>query len=139
MEDGCLAVVRTPKGSFLPGGGLEQGRDLRAVRRKVPGGDGTACCDKRVSGGQREQYLLHGGPAPLRLLQHYYVGNLGSGSGRRCRTGSYLAMDFPLENAAESLHVAAQRWAAEQYGKRYSCGGTSRESRNWGNFELLTG
>lgn len=114
VKDGCLAVVRTPKGLFLPGGGLERGESLEAaVHRECMEEMGRPAVIKGYLG-TAEQYWQHEALGPLHLLQHYFVGNFGEQVQPPVEQDHTL-MWIPLKRAVNSLYVDAQKWAAGQY------------------------
>lgn len=77
VQDGKVAVVRTKRGYFLPGGGLEDGEsDADCIRREVLEETGRAAevgeflCSA-------EHYTVHDTKGPFHPIQSYYRGTVG--------------------------------------------------------------
>lgn len=109
VEEGLLAVAETPKGWFLPGGGIEPGEDhwtcirrecAEELGRKVEIGEYLGC---------GEAYITHPGETSFHLVQYYYVGKLGEAAGEPTEPDHVLKL-VPAELAAENLYVESQRF-----------------------------
>ena len=77
VKDGKMAVVRTKRGYFLPGGGLEDGEsDADCIRREALEETGRAAevgeflCSA-------EHYTVHDTKGPFHPIQSYYAGTVG--------------------------------------------------------------
>ena len=77
VKDGRLAVVRTKRGFFLPGGGLEGGEsDADCVRREVLEETGRAA-EVGAFLCSAEHYTVHDTKGPFHPIQSYYTGTVG--------------------------------------------------------------
>jgi len=76
IENNKLAVVRDPKGYFLPGGGIDENESLEeCVKRESLEETGySVCVDRHIC--SAEAYLLHPNVGYFHPIQHYYSGRL---------------------------------------------------------------
>lgn len=113
MEDGLLAVAETPKGWFLPGGGLEPGESHKAcIRRECREELGR---EARVEEylGCAQAWLTHPQIPYFHPVQYYYTGQLGPALGEPTEPDHTLRLT-PAEQAVQKLYLEAQRWAVER-------------------------
>ena len=111
VEEGLLALAETPKGWFLPGGGLEPGESHTAcICRECAEELGR---DARVDGylGCAQAYMLHPELSYFHPIYYFYTGRLGALLGQPTEPDHTLVL-VPVEQAAEKLYLEAQRWAA---------------------------
>ena len=77
VKDGRLAVVRTKRGYFLPGGGLEDGEsDADCIRREALEETGCAA-EVGAFLCSAEHYTAHDTKGPFHPIQSYYTGTVG--------------------------------------------------------------
>ena len=77
LQNGKMAVVRTKRGYFLPGGGLEDGEsDADCVRREVREETGCAA-EVGAFLCSAEHYTVHDTKGPFHPIQSYYTGTIG--------------------------------------------------------------
>ena len=76
IENNKLAVVRDPKGYFLPGGGIDEGESLKeCVKRECLEETGYfVSVDRHIC--SADAYLLHPNVGYFHPIQHYYSGKL---------------------------------------------------------------
>ena len=77
VQDGKMAVVRTKRGYFLPGGGLEDGEsDADCIRREVLEETGRAA-EVGAFLCSADHYTTHDTKGPFHPIQSYYTGTIG--------------------------------------------------------------
>ena len=113
VRDGRLAVVRTPKGYFLLGGGIDPGETHeQCILRECMEETG---CTARVEGyiGSAEVYCRHSELGYFHPMQYYYSGQLGERAAEPVETDHRLEW-IPLNEAEWKLNVWPQIWAAKR-------------------------
>ena len=118
VRDGLLGVVRTGKGYFLLGGGLEPGEsDEECIQRECMEETGYQVC---VGGmiGSAEAYTEIPETGYFHPIQRYYLGKLLK------RTGNSVEEDHRLvwirfEDLRGNMYVEMQNWAIEEGWKLY--------------------
>ena len=113
-QNGRIAVIQTPKGSFLPGGGLENGEcDEACIRREILEEVGcTALIEAFLCAA--ETYTTHDKLGPFHPIQYYYSGRLGD---KICepQEQDHELLFLPPEKALGKLFPEMQNWAVEEY------------------------
>lgn len=110
MEGGLLAVAETPKGWFLPGGGLEPGESHAACICRECLEELGREAEPEGYLGCAEAYLTHPEIRYFHPVQYYYTGRLGAERGEPTEAGHVLRL-APVERARAELYLEAQRWA----------------------------
>ena len=114
LEGGLLALAETPKGWFLPGGGIEPGESHPdCIRRECAEELGR---DARVGAylGCAQAYLAHPEIPFFHPVQFFYTGALGPALCQPAEPDHVLAL-VPAEQAAEKLYLETQRWAVRTW------------------------
>lgn len=114
VEDGLLAVAETPKGWFLPGGGIDPGEShADCIRRECVEELGRAAW---VGGylGCAQAYISHPRIPYFHPVYYFYEGRLEGSLAGPTEPEHSLAW-VPVERAAEELYLEAQRWAVSQW------------------------
>ncbi len=112
IQDGKVALVRTPKGLFLLGGGIKDGEtDVQAICRECLEEIGcTAVVGKVLC--SAEAFLLHPEIGYFHPMQIYYAGIL-SGQIQKSQEMDHVLEWVAIENAKEKLFVPMQNWALD--------------------------
>lgn len=113
VRDGRLAVVRTPKGYFFLGGGIDQGETHeQCILRECMEETG---CPAEVEGyiGAAEVYCHHSELGWFHPVQYYYSGRLGEKIAGPQETDHWLEW-IPLNEAEWKLNVKPQIWAVKR-------------------------
>lgn len=115
--DGRVAVVHTPRGYFLPGGGLEGGEDHRAcIRRECLEEMGyTVTVGEHI--GSADVYARHERIGYFHPIQHYYAGALVEQSAAPIERDHTLVW-LPVDGIEEKMYTPAQSWAIRRYLER---------------------
>ena len=113
IRDGCAAVVRTRKGHFLLGGGLEPGEsDAVCIERECLEEIGqTVTVGEKI--GSAEVYCDFPTLGCLHLYQTYYAGMLLGKVQEPIETDHELVW-IPVAQAREKMYHPAQAWAIEE-------------------------
>lgn len=114
MQDGKIAVVKTGKGYFLPGGGLEDGEShWECIERECLEETG---CSTRIDTyiGCAEMYGFHERIGYFHPIQYYYAGQILE------RKKEPIERDHVLQwidafSAVQGLHMQGQRWGVELF------------------------
>jgi 8-oxo-dGTP diphosphatase len=113
IQGNQVAVVQTPKGYFLIGGGLENGEtDRQCIERECMEETGyAAAVGKCVC--SAEKYALHPELGGFHPIQTYYLGDL------RCRENTPTDTDHRLvwvayEEIKDQMYSDMQGWAITQ-------------------------
>lgn len=113
-RDGRIAVIQTPKGLFLPGGGLENGEcDEVCIRREIMEEVGCAAQIEAFLCAA-ETYTVHDKLGPFHPIQYYYSGRLGDKI-REPQEQDHELLFLPPEQALGKLFSEMQNWAVEEY------------------------
>ncbi len=114
VKDGIIALIRTPKGFFLPGGGLEKGENDEAciIRECLEETGFRVTVSEYIC--SAEMYSVHPTIGYFHPIQHYYSGFFEEKVGAPCETDHELVW-IPLKNASEKMLVPIQRYAVERY------------------------
>ena len=117
IRDGCVAVVRTRRGHFLLGGGLEPGEpDVTCIERECLEEVGRAVAvGEKI--GSAEAYCDFPTMGYLHLYQTYYAGALLEKIQEPIETGHELVW-IPLAQARDKMYHPAQAWAIEECWRR---------------------
>lgn len=116
VKKGKMAVIQTPKGYFLPGGGLEQNETHKdCIVRELLEETGCSCQINHLVC-CADTYTVHEKIGPFHPIQYYYSGNLKKKISEPTETEHTLTW-MPLHEAAQKLFLPMQRWATEQYSK----------------------
>ena len=113
-RDGKLAVIQTPKGLFLPGGGIECGKsDADCIRREILEETG---CEAEVGAFlcAAESYTTHNILGAFHPIQFYYTGRIGKCI-REPSAPEHKLLWQPPENVRGKLFPEMQNWAIEAY------------------------
>lgn len=106
-----LAVVRTKRGLFLPGGGIE-GKESReaCLCRELLEETGYAVLQLSYAC-SADIYTHHERIGPFHPIQHYYTGVLGQ---QICKPVEQHQLEWlAVDKASEQMYVSAQAWAAQ--------------------------
>ncbi len=114
VEDGLLAVAETPKGWFLPGGGIDPGESNEACIRRECQEELGREAEAGVYLGCAEAYLCHPEIPYFHPVYYFYQGRLGPKAGEPTEPDHALRL-VPVEQAAEKLYLEAQRWAVGRW------------------------
>lgn len=112
-QDGRLAVVRTPKGYFLLGGGIDEGEDKEAcIRRECMEEIG---CPAVIEGyiGAAETYCFHSEFGWFHPVQYYFFGRIGERISAPVETDHTLEW-IPINEAEWKLNIKQQIWAVQR-------------------------
>ena len=113
-QDGKLAVIQTPKGFFLPGGGTESDEsDAECIRREVleeTGCKAEVCAFLCAA----ESYSAHETLGFFHPIQFYYTGRIGD-SIREPNEPDHRLLWLPPEDVRGKLFPELQNWAIEAY------------------------
>ncbi len=113
VADGRLAVVRTPKGYFLLGGGIDEGESNEAcIVRECMEETG---CPALVEGyiGAAETYCFHSQLGWFHPIQYYYFGKIGERSSEPVEKDHTLEW-IPIREAEWKLNIRQQIWAVQR-------------------------
>ncbi len=108
-----IASIRTPKGFFLPGGGVEPGETHEAcILRECLEETGFLVQIGELLG-SAESYLMHEKIGAFHPVQHYYVGAFLEFVCAPVELDHTLVW-LPCEKAAEQMKVEQQAWAVRK-------------------------
>ena len=110
----CVGVVKTPKGYFLLGGGLEAGEShLECIKREcmeevgcIPCVEGKLC--------SAEAYTIHSAIGYFHPIQTYYIGKLLNQKAVPMETDHELCW-MEYDRIKGKLFAEMQNWALEQF------------------------
>ena len=109
VKEGKVAVVRTSKGYFLPGGGIEEGEThIDCMKRECIEETGYAVLVERYEG-SAEIYGIHEKIGYFHPIQYYYSGTFLEKVTDPIEAGHVLEW-MPYDDACEKMYVEAQRW-----------------------------
>ena len=113
-RDGRIGVVKTPKGYFLLGGGLETGEShLECIKRECLEEVGcTPCVEKMLC--SAEAYAVHSIIGYFHPIQTYYVGRLLEQETIPIETDHVLCW-MEYDQIKGQLFAEMQNWALEQF------------------------
>ena len=109
-----IALIRTPKGFFLPGGGLDndEGDEACIIRECLEEtGFRVTVSDYICSA---EMYSVHPNIGYFHPIQHYYSGFFEEKISSPCETDHELIL-VPLKEAADKMLVPIQQYAVKEY------------------------
>ncbi len=113
IRDGKVAVVRTPKGYFLLGGGLDGDEDhVTCIRRECLEETGHDASVGRCIG-SAETYCVHAELGPFHPIQTYYAGDLLAQVQPPQESDHCLAW-VPCEELRGRMCLPMQNWALEE-------------------------
>ncbi len=117
IDHNLLATVKTPKGYFLPGGGVD-GSESRVdcIHRECLEEIGCSVTIKQYIC-SAEDYMIHEKFAYFHPVQYYYSGNINFRITPPIEVDHKLEW-IPINQAAIHLYVEMQRWAVDQYVER---------------------
>ena len=110
IEHNKLAVVKTPKGYFLPGGGLENGEsDVQCIKRECLEEIG---CEVQVQNFvcSAEKFVQHPTLGYFHPIQRFYCGKIGEKRQLPKETDHHFEW-LDWQKAQNSLFVDMQNWA----------------------------
>ena len=113
-KDGYVATVKTPRGYFLPGGGIEKNEShLDCIKRECLEeiGYDVVIADYLCSA---EIFTVHDRLGYFHPIQHYYWGKLVSKVTEPVETTHSFEW-LTLSEATEKMYVQAQKWAVKKY------------------------
>ncbi len=112
IRAGKAAVVRTPKGYFLLGGGLDDAEShADCIRRECLEETG---CEATVGLciGSAETYCVHAELGPFHPIQTYYAGEI-SGPVQVPQERDHQLVWVPVEELRGRMYLPMQAWALE--------------------------
>lgn len=119
IQDKMAAVVKTPRGYFLLGGGLYKGEShIECIKREILEEIGFSCeVGKYVC--SADTYGLHERLGYFHPIQYYYSGKLGM------QTRMPVEKDHSLEwisinDIENKMYVKSQGWAVKYLSDRYN-------------------
>lgn len=114
IQDHKVAVVKTPKGYFLLGGGLNTGEDHRhCIQREVLEESGyRSQIDSYIC--SAEEYQLHKKLGYFHPIQYYYSGRLLDKVAPPQDKDHELCW-ISLDNIADKMYLKSQGWAIQYY------------------------
>ena len=114
VQDGKLAVIQTPKGLFLPGGGTESCEsDVDCIRREMIEETGL---EAEIGGFlcAAEGYTMHEKLGLFHPIHYYYYGRIGDKICKPKEKGHNVLFLSP-EQVRTKLYSEMQNWAVEAY------------------------
>lgn len=113
VAKGEIAMIQTPKGCFLPGGGLDPGEThADCIRRECLEEMGFRIrVDQRLC--SAESYLVHEAVGYFHPVQYYYTGILLESVCEPVESDHHLVW-LPCAQAAGRMCVEQQAWAVRQ-------------------------
>lgn len=114
VKNGCLAAVRTPKGYFLPGGGIDSGETCeQCIIRECMEEIG---CPVEIDGFfcSAETYCHHSELGYFHPIQYYYFGRIGKKTAEPLETDHSLHW-VPEREIEWKLNIEQQIWAVKKY------------------------
>ena len=113
-KDGKVAVIETPKGYFLPGGGISENEShAQCLKRECLEEIGCECTvEKDLC--SAEEFKFHDKIGWFHPIQYYYTGKIGAKIKEPTENDHALVwIDIPL--AEENMAVQAQKWAIKRF------------------------
>ena len=113
-RDNSIGVVKTPKGYFLLGGGLEKGEShLECIKRECMEEVGCSpCVERRLC--SAEAYVTHSTIGYFHPIQTYYVGKLLDRETMPTETDHVLCW-MEYDQIKGKMFSEMQNWALEQF------------------------
>ena len=110
----CIGVVKTPKGYFLLGGGLEAGEShLDCIKRECMEEVGCiSCVEGRLC--SAEAYAIHSAIGYFHPIQTYYIGKLLDQKAVPMETDHELCW-LEYGRIKGKMFAEMQNWALEQF------------------------
>ncbi len=119
IEHDKLAVVKTPKGYFLPGGGMENGEsDIQCIQRECMEEIG---CDVQVQNFvcSAEKFVQHPTLGYFHPIQRFYCGTVGKKQ-QLSKEIDHCFEWLDCEKAQKTLFVDMQKWAVAYFLQSYN-------------------
>lgn len=113
VKESKLAVIKIPKGYFLPGGGIEEGENqIDCLKRECIEELG---CKVSITEylGCAEMYSIHEKFGYFHPVQYYYIGELLDKVKEPVELDHELIW-IPLDEVKEVLYLHTQRWAVDK-------------------------
>ncbi len=110
IENNTVAVVKTPKGFFLPGGGIDCGEShIECIQRELLEETGFLCeIDRYIC--SAEEYLHHEKLGYFHPIQNYYIGKLTEQAMQPVETDHLLEW-LPVCDIENKMYLKSQGWA----------------------------
>ena len=113
VKNDCIGVVQTPKGYFLPGGGIDSGEtDALCIRRECMEETGYfALIKKKIC--SAESYVRHPVIGYFHPIQTYYLGEL-VGPKQALIESDHKLIWMDYDSLRGRMFLEMQNWALEQ-------------------------